>query len=76
MSRAEARGFDRVSPIVYISAFARVDEVRAFAKSGWKWRTCRVSFGKRLESLRTLSPTLSGRCGGEVWRIEMAFDTG
>lgn len=58
VSRAEARGFDHVSPIVSMSALARVDEGRVFAKGGWQRRTWRASFGKRLESLRHCLQTL------------------
>lgn len=39
VSRAEARGFDHVSPIVSMSAMSQVDEGRAFAKDGWQRRT-------------------------------------
>src|SRR5436189_6189590 len=41
------------------------------------WRPAHLpGFGNLLEDLRALSPTRSGRGGGEVWRIEIAFDTG
>src|ERR1035438_2327706 len=53
----------------------RVDEVATFAKGPGTWRTCRVLeiFWKTCEQL---SSAPSGRGGGEVWRIEISFDTG
>jgi hypothetical protein len=39
VSRAEARGFDQLSPIVSMSGLARVDEGRIFAKGGRQQRT-------------------------------------
>src|SRR5579859_4520465 len=51
-------------------------ECATWRKAG-EGRTWRVSFGKRLENLRTLSPNpLSSGRGGELRGREIAFDTG
>ena len=71
--RAEARGFDYVSPM---SALDRVDEGRAFAKGGWQWRTWRTILGKRWESLRhclqTLCQVAAKGFGGAKYRSILA----
>ena len=60
-----------------MSGFARADDgVRAFAKGRWKGALGRVSFGKHLESLQTVSKPLSSGRGGELRRRQIAFDTG
>jgi hypothetical protein len=54
VSRAEAGGFDHISPFVSMSALAGA----FFAKGGWQRRTYRASFGKRLGSSRHCLQTL------------------